>query len=278
METLVQAIKMHLATEFENSLFDASVANLKEVNNPLRLNNFAYSMRELTRHFLYRLAPDDEVLQAPWFTSADPLKPKMVTRDQRIRYAIQGWLLDEFAKNNLSLNVQDISKNLKKSIDDLSKYTHIEPHTFNVSEDKMTDLVYNILEDSLKFFMEVEEGKVKVFNAVCSSIDEEMLNQFYIETQPELDIIATHYEIESYMVTSLSQTDKDDKNIYMEAKGFVNTRLQYGSDGDMRRGDGFEMHMQFPFTSTFVASYKNKEGDVHLENVQMEIVNDSFYE
>lgn len=278
MDSLVQAIKTHLATQFEHDLFDAAIANLNDTGNVLRLNNFAYSMRELTRHFLYRLAPDVDVLQAPWFKSEIPDKPKEVTRAQRIRYAIQGWISDEYATDVLKLNVKEISKNLINSIRDLSKYTHIEQKTFNVSVEELEDTAFNILQDSLRFFMEVEEAKVKVFNTICSYIDEEMLSQFYVETQEPLDTIATHYEIESYMITSITKRGQDDSNIYMEATGFVNARLQYGSDGDLRRDEGYEMYMKFPFTSTFVASYKNQEGDVHLEDVHMDIDNNSFYE
>lgn len=269
---------MHLATQFENDLFDAAIANLNDTSNVLRLNNFAYAMRELTRHFLYRLAPDAEVLHAPWFKSEIPEKPKEVTRAQRIRYAIQGWIKDEYATDVLKLNFNEISKNLISSIRDLSKYTHIEQKTFNVGGEELDEISFNTLQDSLRFFMEIEEAKVKVFNTICDYIDEEMLSQFYIETQEPLDMIATHYETESYFVTSITQRGKDDRNIYMEATGFVKVRLQYGSDGDIRRDDGYEMRMQFPFTSSFVACYKNKEGDVHLEDVQMNIDNNVFFE
>lgn len=277
MDALITAIKTHLANQFEHDLLDAAIANLKDTGNVLRLNNFAYSMRELTRHFLHRLSPDSEVLKAPWFKPEIKDKPKEATRAQRIRYAIQGWISDEFATNNLKLNVKEISKNLRDSIDELSKYTHIEPETFNVSGDELEDTAYNILEATLRFFMEVEEAKVKVFNAVCACIDEEMLSQFYIETQQPLDEIATHYEIDSYLVTSITQTGKDDSNIYMEATGVVNAKLQYGSDGDLRRDNGYETHIRLPFSSSFVASYKNPEGDVHLEDVTISIDNSSFY-
>lgn len=61
----------------------------------------------------------------------------------------------------------------------------------------------------------------------------------------------------------------------MDVKGKVNARLQYGSDGDMRRGDGFEMKKLFPFTSVITA--KNVQGDVHIEKVTMNIDNSEFY-
>ena len=278
METLKHSILPYLETDFEKELLEAALCNLNEVGNKLRLNNFAYAARELTRHFLNRLAPDGEILNAPWFKPNDPKKPKAVTREQRIRYAIQGYLSDEFRKDVLKLDLDEISNNLKSSIDDLSKYTHVEPCTFNADSTTVTDVSYNIMEDTLRFFMTIDEAQIRVGKAVDACIDEEMLSQFYIETHNEIDMLATHHEVLSYMVTNITQLDKDDETITMQADGVVNVRLQYGSDGDMRRGDGYETEIQLPFTSTFVASYKNQEGDIHIVSAEVEVDNDSFFE
>ena len=70
----------YLKTAFEKDLLEAALANLNDSNNKLRLNNFAYAARELTRHFLERLAPDKEVLGAPWFTVENEAKPNEPTR------------------------------------------------------------------------------------------------------------------------------------------------------------------------------------------------------
>lgn len=277
MESLIYSLKQHLATDFERDLFDAAIVNYYERNNVLRLNNFAYSIRELTRHFLKRLAPDKDVLGAPWFVSNDSDNPEKITRAQRIRYAIQGWISDEFATDNLKLNVKEIIKNLIDNIDALSKYTHIEQNTFNVCASEADEMSFAILESALRFFMEIEEAKVKVFDTVCDSIDGEMLNQFYMETQQPLDIIATHYEVESYIVTSITQVGKDECNINMKASGMLNARLQYGSDYDVKNDDGYVSYQMFPFESSFVVSYKNKEGDVHIEDTKMDINTDSFF-
>ena len=232
----------------------------------------------MTRHFLKRLAPDKEVLGAPWFTVENEAKPEEPTRAQRIKYAIQGYLSDNYLKNELGVDLTEVSRNLRKSINDLSKYTHVEPSTFDVDIDTVTDVSYNIMEDTLRFFMTIEEAKIQVQKAVDACVDEEMLSQFYIETHSEIDMLATHHEVLGYLVTSITQLDKDDETITMQADGVVNVRLQYGSDGDMRRGDGYETEVKFPFTSTFVANYKNQDGDVHIESANVEVDNDSFYQ
>lgn len=278
MDKLKQSILPYLETSFEKDLLEAALKNLEDGKNKLRLNNFAYAARELTRHYLKRLAPDAEVLNAPWFKPNDPKKPKSITREQRIKYAIQGYLSDDFREKVLKIDLNEVSKKLRTSIDDLSKYTHVEPETFDVDITTVTDVSYNIMEDTLRFFMTINEAQLRVGDAVDACIDEEMVSQFYYETHDEIDILATHHEVLGYLVTSLTQLAKDDETITMKADGFVSVRLQYGSDGDMRRGDGFETKIKLPFTSTFVANYKNREGDIHIESAKVDVNNDSFFE
>lgn len=184
----------------------------------------------------------------------------------------------EIAEHESKLPDWHPTKNLRTSIDDLSKYTHVEPETFDVDITTVSDVSYNIMEDTLRFFMTINEAKLRVGYAIDACIDEEMVSQFYYETHDEIDILATHHEVLGYLVTSLTQLAKDDETITMKADGFVSVRLQYGSDGDMRRGDGYETKIKLPFTSTFVANYKNQDGDIHIESAKVDVDNDSFFE
>lgn len=278
MDILKQNILPYLETSFEKSLLEAALYNLSDSSNKLRLNNFAYATRELTRHFLARLAPDAEVHNAPWFKPYNSEKPEMITRDQRIKYAIQGYLSDEFREENLDVNLEEVSSSLKKSIDDLSKYTHVNPITFDVDNKTIVNVSYNIMEDTLRFFMTIMDARIQVERAIYACINEEMVSKFYYETIDEIGILATHYEVRGYLVTDLIPLKKDDKNIIMQADGVVNVRLQYGSDGDMRRGNGHETEIKLPFTSKFVANYKNQMGNIHIESAKIDVNNDSFFE
>ena len=271
-------ILQYLKQGFEQDLFKAAVANVDDANNKLRLNNFAYAMRELIRTVLERLAPDDEVVNAPWFEPNDKDKPDKVTRTQRIKYAIQGWLSDEFITETLGIDHSENDKQLRKSIDVLSKYTHVTPLTFGMSSVDVTKCVLNVLLQMQCFLMDVAEAHAQIRNAAMECIDEEMIEEFYINTQDDLDIMATHYEVLSYVVTGITPKSKDDGKIILDVSGFVNVRHQYGSAGDMRRGDGFEMKARYPFSSQLIASYKNREGDVHIVDKTMDIDTNSFYE
>ncbi|MBQ3609058.1 MAG: hypothetical protein IJA03_03330 [Bacteroidaceae bacterium] len=277
MDILKQSILPYLKTSFEKDLLEAVLFNIEDSRNKLRLNNFAYAARELTRHFLERLAPDEDVCNAPWFKPHNPEKPNMITRVQRMKYAIQGYLSDEFFERELNVDFTEVSKNLKNSIDDLSKYTHVNPETFDVDDKTIVDISYNIMENTLLFFKTINNAKIQVMEAIYACIDEEMVSQFYYETPNEIDIMATHSEVLGYLVTDLTRLAEDDKTITMRADGLVNVRLQYGSNGDMRREEGYETYIKLPFTSTFIANYKNKNGDIHIDSREIEVDTASFY-
>ncbi|WP_284450998.1 pPIWI-associating nuclease domain-containing protein [Methylophaga thalassica] len=63
-EQYQERINSVLLDGFDKVLLDSAFVNLL-TPNPLRLNNFAYAMRELTRHVLHRLASGDELHSRP---------------------------------------------------------------------------------------------------------------------------------------------------------------------------------------------------------------------
>lgn len=271
-------ILQHLAPGFEQELFQSAIANVDDTSNKLRLNNFAYSMRELIRIVLERLAPDAEVVNAPWFVPNDENHPDKVTRTQRIKYAIQGWLSDDYVNNTLHIDHEDNDKELRKNIDELSKYTHVTKSTFNIEPVKITELALEVLYNVQIFLVTVAEARFRVQKATIDCIDEQMIEEFYCNIQDDIDILATHHEILAYIVTDITLISQDDECIAMDVKGRIQVRLQWGSNGDMRRGDGYETEIPFPFSSTLIASYKNPEGDVHIVRRTIDINTDQFYQ
>ena len=139
-------IKKRLQDKFEHDLLDASLQNLVDIHNKLRFNNFAYSLRELTRHILERLAPDEKVLNTAWFIPISPKEPKKVTRKQRMKYAIQGGLPDDYVIDTLEIDVDAIGKKVGDNIDLLSKYTHVNPDSFYVEDDKVKELSEKVMD------------------------------------------------------------------------------------------------------------------------------------
>ena len=46
-ESLTNEVRQHFKVEIEHRIFDAAVQGCDSEDNPLRLNNFAFAMREL---------------------------------------------------------------------------------------------------------------------------------------------------------------------------------------------------------------------------------------
>lgn len=270
-------IRSYLVGDFEQKFFDACLDNLTNIGNPLRLNNFAYAMRELIRNVLGRLAPTDEVIASPWYEQNEVVDGP--TRAQRMKYAIQGWLSDETMQNELHVDIAKTLKELKDSVNDLSKYTHVESNTFDVKAEEIDDMSNNVFENVAQFFTIIQKTRKAVLDAVMDYVDEDMVQQFYQTINPDIDLLASHHEIENYWVKHIEKEDDRDGCVHVLVRGDVEVRLQYGSDGDVRRGDGYEMYENFPFTAELDVSYKNQYGDIRiLEDGHYTFDVDSFYE
>lgn len=269
-------IRSYLVGKFESGFFNACLGNLKETENPLRLNNFAYAMRELMRNVFSRLAPDEDVLDAPWYEQNEGTTGP--TRMQRMKYAVQGWLSDETMRKVLHVDVTSSLKSLKQSIDDLSKYTHVGPETFDMQDEEADDLVADVLSNVANVFSLIKSTRKAVHDAVLECVDDDMIQQFYQTTNPVIDELASHYEIERYWVTDISKTDDGEGCVHVEVEGTIDVRLQYGSDSDMRRDIGWETEESYPFTAVIEVSYKNEFGDIRIiEDGDYQVDTNSFY-
>lgn len=141
-----EQIESYLTTDFEKKLFSASVAYLENKNDPLRINSFAYSLRELIRNIFERRAPEDKVKSCSWFKAeTDNGKP---SRKQRYIYCVQGGLDHNFVKEELGMDVLEPWKEIKETIDSLSKFTHVNNSTFDITDaecEKLSEEALGIL-------------------------------------------------------------------------------------------------------------------------------------
>lgn len=270
-------IENRLSGDFEHDLFDAALYNLNDAHNKLRFNNFAYSLRELTRHILARLAPDKNVLNTEWFIPATPEKPKQITRKQRMKYAIQGGLSDDYVADTLGIDVDEIGKKVTDSIDLLSKYTHVNPESFYIEEDTIRTFSKDVMEAVLLLFQTIDESRSLLTKELEANIDKSIIDNLFYETIDTIDYLATHYHIEDYSVDAVKLLDIDDTTVYFKAEGYVDVKLQYGSDGDLRRGDGMTMDESFPFTGNFYGLIKDKMETLELDTETFEVDTDCHW-
>ncbi|GAL74646.1 hypothetical protein JCM19275_3501 [Nonlabens ulvanivorans] len=243
----MKEIKHILGSEFERSLLDAALHNLKDTDNKLRYNNFAYSIRELSRHFLHRLSPEENVLACNWFEPiTDNGKP---SRAQRIKYAIQGGINND---NLIELGfdveeLEDDIKALKKAIDSLSKYTHINPDVFAIKEEDIKRMSDNVLTQFKVFANRIKDSREDFKHALEGKIEEQMIDAVISNHYENVDSLGPHRSLEYSELTEYHIIDINERAIVVEVFGNIYFTLEYGSKKERREGDGLDINEDFPF-------------------------------
>lgn len=238
-------IRAKLENSFEKDLFEAALENFNATGNKLRFNNFAYTLRELTRVFLARLSPESDIKKCKWYKndSGDPAK---ITRGERVKYAIQGGLNNNYVINQLDIDVLDINRQFKEIISLLSKFTHIGSTTFNIDDETASDYKKRALETLLEFFELIEQSRNKVVTRLESEIDNHVFSAAISETHSEIDEVASSHYIDGVYVEYHEVIRIDSEKIHLFVEGQFEATLEYGS-----KHDGCSLHHSFPFECKF---------------------------
>lgn len=240
MQDIINEIRSFLKTEFERELFDAAVAYIGKTDDPFRFNSFSAAMRELSRHILERLSPDEDVKKCSWFkvetTNGAP------TRKQRIVYAVQGGLSEKFVDENLDIEPEEEIKEVVKSINLLSKYTHVNEKTFNIPQVDCEIQAKQVLDSFLSIFAMVEQLRNEMHYSVHEFISTELTNTFISNAFEELDILSSNTISESIELELFEVKDISAEKIIISGYGNVEVSLNYGK-GD----DSAEINDSFPY-------------------------------
>ncbi|WP_370299400.1 hypothetical protein [Abyssibacter sp.] len=243
---MIDDISKALRGDFEERLFAAALRNLEDSSNPLRLNNFAYAMRELTRHLLHRLAPDESVNRCPWYKN-ETRKENGITRKQRAIYATQGGLSDAYVRDILQLEVEDIHADLVKAISGLSKLTHIERSVFDLPAQQVDSLADEAIVAVYDFVRTIFACRNTIIDQLWEQIDSAVIDETLRETIVAIDELASHSYIDAVYTERVDIVAIDHESINFSAQGTIECELQWGSNSDLRRGDGAVLPESFPF-------------------------------
>lgn len=262
---MIKKIKSILNGKFEVDLFEASLVSLHDKGNKLRLNNFAYSIRELSRHFLNSLSPEDKVKNCEWYEpevrgkGEKKMESDKPTRRDKIRYAIQGGLSDELLdKLGYDLAKQEDSINsVLDIIKELSKYTHIEPEVFDIDDKVVEERSRIILGTFARFVETISECKKKVQDSldcvITGHINQDSIGFEFVN----LSELAPHYSLDEIYVDKYKVTDVDDQHITVEVSGSIGVTLEWGSRSERAIGDGLDIDKSFPFQTTIIYEIDN---------------------
>ena len=98
------------------------------------------------------------------------------------------------------------------------------------------------------------------------------------ELPSELDELSTHTKLLEVFDIDIDDITISGENIFVKGGGVVSIELNFGSDGDQNRGDGFKTFDKFPFDFEIILAYKSrKELEIMVVN-KFDVDTSSFYD
>jgi hypothetical protein len=211
MKAIITEIEDYLDGAFEKKLFLASVNYLSNKSDPLRANSFCYSLRELFRHVFDRMAPNVNILKCSWFkvetTTGSP------SRRQKYIYTVQGGLTPKFVEEELGINVLDSWKQIKDSIDTLSKYTHVGHKTFDIKDADVDRIAMEALVSLLTIFHITSDARNELHRSLEGHLNRELMNTFFMNSMSDIDVLSQGSYVEQCNIDNYAISDIDDHQL-----------------------------------------------------------------
>lgn len=271
---IVEQIEPLLETSFEKALFKGACQSLIDDTNELRFNNFAYAIRELAGHVLNRLSPDAEVKKCEWYKPGP--SPYPVTRAHRVKFAIQNGLSDVYLIY-LGIDVEYYYDLVKQSFNTMNKFTHVTPATMGVADSDIVKYVEEISKSFSSFSLAIKNCSKKIKKEIESHIDQAFIDHILSESLDEIQELSTHQYVDEVYTDTLNFLDLSHHSIDVKVNGKIYVELQYGSNSDNQKGDGFKMDDKYPFSSELTIDL-NSFPDYKTTLKYFTVDTSSFYE
>ncbi len=245
----VAALQSKVIDQFSGWVVEGASRALANNDNPLRLNFFSTAMRILIEHIMDTLSPENQVVKTLWFTSENPEgKP---TRWQRVIFAIQGGLSETFVREELKVDLPPLRKRLLDSVNELSKHVHGREQTI-IRDQTEQDAVARRAVAAMDAFLDaLHECREAVLTPIAEALNNAAINELLSETIMEVDELANHHSVDEVYVERVIVHTIGLDTITYRVTGSVVVTLQWGSNSDVRCGDGVELGQSFPFQCEF---------------------------
>lgn len=241
----LSALVSQAPDEFSRVCIDGAQHALADATNPLRFNFFSTAMRIMFEHMMGALASDEQIVQCLWFKAQND--KNIPTRGQRIIFAIQGGLSDDFVRDKLSVDVAPLRKKLVEAVDTLSKHVHGRENTVIESVVKQDEVAQAAIVALGDFLTAYHECRSAILDPIMDELDNDAVNAFVCETIESIDELSSHHSIEEISVNHISIESIGAHEITYHVEGTISATLQWGSNSDLRRGDGAELNQSFEF-------------------------------
>jgi len=195
------------------------------------------------------LSPEDEVVKTSWFTpERHDGKP---SRGQRVLFAIQGGLSEAFVKDELKVDLPPLRKHLTGAFAELSKHVHGGEKTIIRDQTKQDRVAERTAAAMGAFLDALRECRDMVLKPIAEALDSAAVDALLSDAMLEIDELATHFSVDELCVESVIVSAIGADKITYRVTGSVEETLQWGSNSDVRRGDGAESGQSFPFWCEF---------------------------
>ncbi len=245
----IAVLKSKVIDHFSAWAIDGALNALADTKNPLRLNFFSTAMRILFEHMMDTRSPEDQVIKAVWFKpEKEDGKP---TRGQRVIFAIQGGLGEDFVKDELNIDLLPLRKRLLTAINELSKHVHGRENTIIRDESEQDAVAAETIEAMNAFLDALHECRDAVLKPIAQALDGAAVDALLSETIVEVDELATHHSVDEIYIDDIMVESIGANSVTYQVTGSLGVTLQWGSNSDLRRGDGAESEQSFPFSCNF---------------------------
>ena len=248
---------------------------LADADNPLRLNFFSTAIRILFEHMMDALSPTDQVTQCSWFKPERPNgKP---TRGQRITFAIQGGLSEDFVSEKLDIDPAPLREQVLRAVDELSKHVHGRENTIICDPETQKKIAAQTIAAMADFMAQVSDCRAAVLGPIAEALDSAAVDALLSETILEVDELASHHSVDEVYVDKVFVREIGPDTITYEASGTVDVTLQWGSNSDLRNDMGAEAPQSFSFQCLIVVPLDDDPWDLRSAETEYSVDTSSWW-
>lgn len=263
MEKYQQQITAQLQGDFEKNLLAAAVTYLDREDDLLRFSSFCYSIRELLRIVLARMAPDEEVKACGlWYEPETPTG--MPSSRQRLFYAIWGGLSQHLLNEILQLDIRKSWNDIRVSFRAISATAQITPEILDMDYLECRRRGAELLKSLSTIFSQIASCRSEIATRLQRYIDKGLLDTFISISFSELNLPDTKVSVNSSHLASFKIVKIDSHVIYIEGDGQVTATL---SNGDQSREE-----KTYPFTFHCTSSVMDpKQLSISADNIEIDL-------
>jgi hypothetical protein len=181
---------------------------------------------------------------------------------------------DDFIEE-AGIDVEHLHDEAIHAVDQLSKFTHIRPGVVVTDQAPIEAFISDALAALEGLFASFEQCRKQVVEAIFDHLDEEVVSALISETIQNLDDLASHHSIEEVCTEQMEVTGITHEAVNFAISGTVSVELQWGSNSDVRRGDGAIMEQGFPFSVTM---WSPVDDITRLQDVDYSVDTSSWWE